>query len=142
MKNIYLLKTDKKSRLCVTTEPVGEYDPLNPQFNSHKVKWLLYNEPRGSNKRISAINIYITNDEKPIQGDWVYNIVSKTKFKATKQLIDLINDPNVTLTTNKKIIITTDKLLIDDGVEQLTNDFLTWFAKNQDCTDYSDFKNK
>ena len=40
------------------------------------------------------------------------------------------------------IILPTDKLLIDDGVEQLTDDFLTWFTKNQNCTDYSDFKNK
>ena len=134
MKNIYLLKTDKKSRLCVTTEPVGEYDPLNPQFNSHKVKWLLYDEPRGSNKRISAINIYITNDEEPTKGDWVYSLRGFVgKFGEFE---------NSYFKECKKIILTTDKMLVDDGVEQITDDFLTWFTKNQDCTDYSDFKNK
>ena len=134
MKNIYLLKTDKKSRLCVTTEPVGEYDPLNPQFNSHKVKWLLYDEPRGSNKRIFAINIYITNDEEPTKGDWVYSLRGFVgKFGEFE---------NSYFKECKKIILTTDKMLVDDGVEQITDDFLTWFTKNQDCTDYSDFKNK
>ncbi len=60
-------------------------------------------------------------------------------MKASKQLIDLINDPNVTLTTNKKIIITTDPDLIKDGVQEIEDDddddikFLEWLIKNPTC---------
>jgi hypothetical protein len=81
----------------------------------------------------SVYNIYITNDEEIKEGDWVYNIVSKTKFKAPKQLIDLINDSNVTLTANKKIILTTDQDLIKDGVQAIDDEFLEWFFKNPSC---------
>jgi hypothetical protein len=81
----------------------------------------------------SVYNIYITSDEEIKEGDWIYNIVSKNIFKASKQLIDLINDPNVTLTTNKKIILTTDQDLIKDGVQAIDDEFLEWFVQNSSC---------
>jgi len=77
--------------------------------------------------------LYITNDEEIKEGDWVFNITQKTIFKASKQLIDLINEPNVTLTTNKKIILTTDLDLQKDGVQGIDDDFLEWFVKNPSC---------
>jgi gamma-glutamylcyclotransferase (GGCT)/AIG2-like uncharacterized protein YtfP len=113
MKNIHLLPTDKPSRL-------GRFIDTNNLFLR-----TTDDIPRGEN-----INIYITNDEEIKEGDWVYNTVSENIFKASKQLIDLINDPNVTLTTNKKIILTTDKDLIKDGVQAIDDDYLEWFVKN------------
>jgi hypothetical protein len=54
------------------------------------------------------VNIHIITDEELKEGDWCCNIVSNTVFKACKDLIATINDPKVTLVTNKKIIATTD----------------------------------
>jgi len=59
-------------------------------------------------------HLYILSDDNLIEGDWCYNISSQTMFKADKELIELINDPDVTLTTNKKIIATTDKSLLTE----------------------------
>jgi hypothetical protein len=115
MKNIHLLPTDKPTRLFI-----------------HNA----FNDLRIGDKSVILDNnkhLYITSDEPPREGDWVFNISSKTKFKAPKKLIDLINDPNVTLTTNKKIILTTDEEIIADGVQPIDNDFLQWFVKNPNC---------
>jgi hypothetical protein len=116
MKNIHILPTDKPSRLC--------YD---------KDDNLLFAPNAGFTVADGKQNIYITSNEEIKEDDWVYNIASKTKFKATKHLIDLLNDPNVTLTTNKKIILTTDQDLIADGVQAIDDEFLEWFAKNPSC---------
>ena len=118
MKNIHVLPTDKPSRLYLFEERLILGDLVTVVF-----------------KNSGAVNqnIYITSDEEIRVGDWVYNIVSKNIFKASKQLIDLIDDPNVTLTTNKKIILTTDQDLIKDGVQAIDDEFLEWFVKNPSC---------
>jgi hypothetical protein len=116
MKNIHILPTDKPSRLSI--------------LNNGKLN---FGAEIMSSSNSKPQHIYITSDEEIKEGDWVYNIVSKTKFKATKQLIDLINKPNVTLTTNKKIILTTDQDLIADGVQAINDEFLEWFVKNPSC---------
>jgi hypothetical protein len=65
-------------------------------------------------------HLYIISDDEIKEGDWCYNIVSKTIFQANKNFIKLITDPNVTLTTNKKIIATTDtSLIIEDYNEEV-----------------------
>jgi hypothetical protein len=56
-------------------------------------------------------HLYIISDDKIKENDWCYNIVSKTIFQANEDFIKLISDPNVVLTTNKKIIATTDTSL-------------------------------
>jgi hypothetical protein len=54
---------------------------------------------------------YIIVDDSEIKiGDWTHNISSKTIFIATNSLINLINCPNVVLTTNKKITHSTQPL--------------------------------
>jgi hypothetical protein len=116
MKNIHILPTDKPSSLSI--------------LNSGKLN---FGAQAMSSSNSKLQHIYITNDLEIKFGDWVYNIISKTKFKATKQLIDLINDPNVTLTTNKKIILTTDQDLIADDVQAIDDEFLEWFVKNPSC---------
>jgi hypothetical protein len=115
MKNIHVLPTDKPSRLHLGNSGLVLCD-LNFGKNT-----------------INGQHIYITSDEEIKDRNWVYNIVSKTKFKASKQLIGLINNPNVTLTTNKKIILTTDPDLIKDDVQAIDDEFLEWFVKNPSC---------
>jgi len=53
-------------------------------------------------------HLYITSNDEIKEGDWVYNIVQKTYFKADKNFMKIVGN---TLTTNKKIIATTDKSL-------------------------------
>ncbi len=116
MKNLHLIPTEKPSRLVIDT-----------------IENKLYLQPILHKKTINVLpqHIDITSDEEIREDDWCYNIASKTKFKATKQLIDLLNDPNVTLTTNKKIILTTDQSL--NGVQAIDDEFLEWFVQNPSC---------
>ena len=79
----------------------------------------------------NGVNMYVTSNEHIKYNDFITDGYNVWQWKDDSSLLG-----------RKKIILTTDKLLVDDGVEQLTDDFLTWFTKNQDCTDYSDFKNK
>ena len=116
MKNIHLIPTDKPSRLALLHD-----DKLHIGTSWKK------------DFNVNPQNIYITSDEDLKAGDWTYNIVSKTIFTAKQELIDLINHPNVTLTTNKKIILTTDQDLIKDGVQAIDDEFLEWFVKNPSC---------
>lgn len=118
MKNIFILPTDKPSRLFYNVGGALLFTSF-PNYN--------------------GVNIYITSWEKIELVDWIlYNDKYVRKVANTFNKQDM--DWNA-FNTNK-IILTTDKLLIDDGIEPLTDEFLTWFIKNQDCTDYSDFKNK
>ena len=104
MRNIYVLPTDKPSRL----------------INSGKEFNLLVNST--IDKR--CVNIYITSDEKIKEGDWYCSpngIVSK--HNGTEKLPDNWN----------KVILTTDQDLIKDGVQAIDDNFLEWFVKNPNC---------
>jgi hypothetical protein len=76
-------------------------------------------------KNVHRINqqIYITSDEQIKQDDWV--------VYTTGQLIKY----SVKLNTDKlkKVILTTDQDLINNGVQAISNEFLEWFVKNPSC---------
>jgi hypothetical protein len=135
MKNIFLIQTDKPSRLY---EFGGNYhlqEIPKENFRSH--------------------NIYITNSEEIKEGDWV---VENHTFKREPYIGKCFypkNDGTVTdeilkrdllsvkyeghyetlaLKHNcKKIILTTDQDLIKDGVQAIDDEFLEWFVKNSSC---------
>lgn len=44
------------------------------------------------------------SDDKIEESLFVFNVSQKTIFIADRQLVELINDPNISLTTNKKIV--------------------------------------
>jgi hypothetical protein len=69
-------------------------------------------------------NIYITSDEKPKKGDWVFNEISKEVYKITN--VDEL------VIYEKKIILTTDFRLAPD-VQKIDDEFLEWFVKNSSC---------
>ena len=110
MKNLFILPTDKPSRLCfrnyyfINKDNIGEYN--NVEFK----------------------NIYITCDEE-IKGFenniWVYNNGRVWLWQNTMALRS-DNKP-------KKIILTTDQDLIKDGVQAIDDEFLEWFVKNPSC---------
>jgi hypothetical protein len=111
MKNIHILLTSQPSRLYKT----GNF--------------LLLDSKAMPNNILETINqhIYITNDEPIKEGDWHLNIVTN---KISKYNIGLLN-PN--RSNYKKIILTTDQDLINDGVQSIDDTFLEWFVKNPSC---------
>jgi len=104
MENIHIIPTDKPSRL-------GRFIDTNNLFLR-----VPNDIPRGIN-----VNIYITSDEKPNGEDWFYN--------------PFINEIQINCNPDgcKKIILTTDVDLINDGVQAIDDEFLKWFVKNPSC---------
>ena len=124
MKNIYVLPTNKSSKLC--KDGLGTF---------YLTEEMISKVPFFKNQ-----HIYITSDEEIKEGDWFVHsshgttTLLKCKSINLKEVID--NEGKVCwIEYSKKIILTTDKMLVDDGVEQLTDDFLTWFTQHQNCTD-------
>ena len=109
MKNIYILPTDKPSRLFIDIE-------------DNKLKITI---PIGGEHMMNQ-NIYITNDEEIIEEYWCidkHNVVYK---QETDKIFS-------EFTGSKKIILTTDTDLIKDDVQAIDDDFLEWFVKNPSC---------
>jgi hypothetical protein len=112
MKNIHVLPTDKPSRLCKV-------------LGSHVLR--LTKTYDGYNGAIYQ-HIYITSDEEIKEGDWIINNANNFISFASEEDKDLNNFENV-----KKIILTTDPQLIEDGVQSIDDEFLEWFVKNPSC---------
>jgi hypothetical protein len=106
MKNIHVLQTEKPSELYI-----------NMQGILSKSNSLLL--------RLKSRHIYITNSEEIKEGDWFTddNNSLKTSYKLS----------HVQFANPKKIILTTDRDLIKDGVQAIDDEFLEWFVKNPSC---------
>ena len=112
-KNIWFLPTDKLSRLHFDGKL---FLSTNPQIS------------REINSIVQGRNIYITNSEKIEKGDWVFNPIYKTVYQW------IINaDLHFDKISAKKIILTTDTQLIEDGVQSIPDYFLEWFVNNSSC---------
>ena len=122
MKNIYLLPTDKPSRLF--DDGIELYLGELKDRKGHPV---------------TSYNIYITSDEEIKEGDWViFNELEIVKCTYSKNGEFLFSEP-LTSSSNhhfsyfKKIILTTYQDLINDGVQAIDDEFLEWFCKNPSC---------
>jgi hypothetical protein len=111
MRNIHLVKTEKPSRIHLFTDETG---------SRLKLCELEYSHTRNTQ------NIYITNNEYIglsyyLDGNLVRKsvMVDKDYWEARKDY--------------KKIILTTDPDLIEDGVQSIDDEFLEWFIKNLSC---------
>ena len=114
MKNLYLLPTDKPSRLWLSTR---------------KENYLIFDKfPRGGAEYVEPKNIYITSEKDIKEGDGKYPVLSckGTVYKDCPELWKGSGDW-------KKIILTTDQDLIKDGVQAIDDEFLEWFVKNPKC---------
>ena len=144
MKNIHVLSTDKEpvkgdlllrhlwkenSNECIswwryndtiTIDGVTQYTTLNGSF-------------RDITSSFKTHNIYITSDEE-IKEDYViaYGVVIKLMM-FDKETLYFINGTKAKREDCKKIILTTDKDLIKDGVQAIDDEFLEWFVKNPSC---------
>jgi hypothetical protein len=110
MKNIHVLKTNKPSRLVLDTVNNNLFLTTTKDFGTNIMKFQ---------------NIYITNDEEIKEGDWGY-------FISTNEVVKV---PLGGFKGNvcRKIIFTTDQDLIKNGVQETSEEFLQWFAKNPSC---------
>jgi len=105
MKNVHLLPTDKPSRLYNNNGQL-HLDSVSTTSNGHTINQ----------------NIYITNDEE-IKFDDYY-------LGEDNNLYCLVSKVN---SNGKKIILTTDQELINEGVQPIDDEFLEWFVTNPTC---------
>jgi hypothetical protein len=110
MKNIFLLPTDKPSRLLY----FGTSKELTLQVNSATFR-VFERSPQ---------NIYITSDEEIKDVNWRYDVELNRIEKGKESGV---------FKNWKKIILTTDQDLIKDGVQAIDDEFLEWFIKNPSC---------
>ena len=109
MKNIYILPTEKSSKIGYI-------------FESHS--YHIYNTNELLNELSNPVNIYITSDEEIKFGDYIIknNRVAKANYNG--------NELNPLW---EKIIMTTDQKLIADGIQDIGDEFLKWFVENPTC---------
>jgi hypothetical protein len=111
MKNLFIIPTDKPSRLV--------------KFKDES-KILISSLPSIKGQ---GYNIYITNLEEIKDGDWVYHKILKSVFKIDlREVTQEYIDEKINIL---KIILTTDQDL--DGVQSIDDNFLEWFVKNPSC---------
>jgi hypothetical protein len=126
-RNVWLLPTDKPSRLGYLTKKGKE------AFNDLR----LFEKPMPNILDSENQHIYITNDEKIKLNDYVI----QTNFEKTNtQIIQCVDEFQVRIAndkdgsfTKKKIIITDNKDLLKDGVQEIDDEFLEWFVNNPSC---------
>jgi hypothetical protein len=125
MKNIFIIPTDKPSRLI------------------HYLKnnsWDLFNSPMPKIDNVICQNIYITNSEEIKEGEYGIDIRDNRVFKCERTLSNHYESGVLQFQKSycRKIILTTDKDLIkftaeNDGVQAIDDTFLEWFVKNPSC---------
>jgi len=117
MKNLFLLPTNKPSRLIIYSTLLNDFRLLDKPIEDWKHKK----------------NIYITNDEEIKLGEWVIytnGIKIHCKKIDSKEDVELANIENSGVL---KIILTTDQELIKNGIQPIPDEFLEWFVKNPSC---------
>lgn len=77
----------------------------------------------------SYMNIYITNEEKFVEDEYVTDGIEV--IKASSKLVNA--QGLVDRRDWKKIILTTDFELIEDGVQDIGEYFVRWFVDNSKC---------
>ena len=116
-KNLYLLQTDKPSRFYKINQKLVMNDVIS--FYGYGT----YNQ-----------HLYITSEERIEKRDWSLEFGIGKIFKAGLSVGEVYKD------LFKKIILTTDQELIDDGVQAIDDDFLEWFVKNPNYEEVAVYK--
>jgi hypothetical protein len=118
MKNLYLIPTQKPSRL------------VRIYSDSERNNFTLKLDAEVNDSFKEYVNIYIIYDEKIVSNNWCLNTINNSIYK-TYTAINFNNDTD--REKWRKIILTTDQDLIADGVEAIDYDFLDWFVDNPNC---------
>ena len=78
--------------------------------------------------------LFITSNEEIKDGEWHLHyyednpVISKSHNRAVKVVNEIAKQFGY-----KKIILTTDADLINEGVQEITDEFLEWFVENPNC---------
>ena len=124
MKNIHVLPTDQPSS--------GLSHSLHPQsrfwIDTITGKLVLDKEPNTLH-----MHLYITSDEKIIEGDWyLWQAYGGEYFKEKCEYLLYEGKKTKHLNCNKKtqfkVILSTDQNLIPDGVQAIDDEFLEYFC--------------
>jgi hypothetical protein len=117
MKNVHLLPTEKPSTGYILGKCIKKLSDVKiGQFV--KTHYMMFDK-----EYFQPQNIYITSDEVKKHGDWVIsNLNELTTFRSLYCQNEY-----------RKIILTTDQDLINEGVQSIDDEFLEWFVKNQSC---------
>jgi hypothetical protein len=79
----------------------------------------------GTGIRTDICHLYITSDEQPKHNDY---------YTTDGKEIYYCNTLNPTRNNHyKKVILTTDQDLIENGIQAIDDEFLEWFANNPSC---------
>lgn len=115
-KNIWLLPTDKPSRLVTIDGNLyfgkNEREMMSAEFLN-----------------IQSQNIYITSDEEIKEGDWCMSLCDDESYEEIYQC----KKANLVPIEDRKIILTDNEDLIKDNVQSIDDEFLEWFVKNPSC---------
>ena len=123
MKNVFVLPTDKPSRL----------------YYNNNDKMLQFCELcKESTPLKENRNIYIISDDKIVEGDYGLGFALGIRGTGRGHFVFKQDGTNVGKVTaicdgSKKIILTTDQDLIKDGVQAIDDEFLEWFVQNLSC---------
>jgi hypothetical protein len=129
MKNIHVIPTDKPSRLG----------------NVHGKLFFFKDGKWDNTENWRCKNIYITSNEEIKEGDFSFyppfgvgvNIVIDGELcfhiESKNGKGSFTQRTYQTFDKNKRIILTTDQDLINDGVQAIDDEFLEWFVKNPSC---------
>jgi hypothetical protein len=121
MKNIYLLPTDKPSRLYSNNGKL-HLDSILQNSGGHTINQ----------------HIYITADLEIKEGEWFITTggyLHRCHTKNSKTIYYVTNSGGIAIGAEycKKVILTTDEDLIVSGVQAIDNTFAEWFVKNSSC---------
>ena len=109
MKNIFLIPTECQTnlvRIWYNVEKTAFSFRINAEVNDSYKEY---------------VNIYITDDEQGRKNDWVLHTPSNKVIKV---------EESVRRADFQKIIMTNDPTLIEDGVQEVSSQFLSFFAEN------------
>jgi hypothetical protein len=122
MKNLFLLPTSNPSRLFIIDKSkMFISEPPYLSFSTvggkvHKIEGEELYQPQ---------YLYITSDKVPKEGDWCYSEMDGVGKWCGPILT---HEPQP-----KKIILTNDPNLINDGIQAIDDTFLKWFVENPSC---------
>ena len=114
--NIYVLPTDRPSRLHLWTDDLGSRLALCELDYSHTR---------------STQHIYITTDEVPKLDEWGINIKNNVIYRDNG-----FTQTDYEESYCKKIIATTNLELIENGVQNISDEFLEWFCSKNGEVDF------
>ena len=113
MKNLFLIPTDKPSKLHLIEDTLT----ITSDYKNSVCD--------------GEVNIYITSDEEIKEGDCVIDNVGRIWIKMELCFVKVAKDNPYG--KSYKIILTTDQDLINNGVQEIDNEFLEWFVQNPSC---------